>query len=138
MLHPLDPNGLVFAQPNRIWLDVARNLCCVVSDEDYAWALQWMWVATPNSTGKLFYATRMTSRGERRNVKLYMHKEILLRSGKQPTHFNQVLGDHEDRNTLNNRRYNLRWFSHVQNSRNRATPRRSTASALLQQSSEAV
>ncbi|WP_035670058.1 hypothetical protein [Bradyrhizobium liaoningense] len=92
----------------RIWLDDTRY--CVVDEIDFAWAKQWRWHATPNSTGRKFYATRMTrERGTRKQIKIFLHKEILKRSGKKARSVHHTIGDHDDGESLNNRRGNLFW-----------------------------
>lgn len=92
----------------EIWLDETKY--CAVDLEDYQWAKQWKWHATANSTGLKFYATRMTrERGTRKQVKIYMHKEILKRTKKRKISKHHSIGDHEDGDSLNNRRSNLSW-----------------------------
>lgn len=94
----------------RIWL--TGGLFCVVDAIDSEWALQWRWHATPNSTGKKFYATRMTrERGTRKNIKIYMHKEILRRSGKAQPSPNHTIGDHDNGESLHNWRNNIFWVT---------------------------
>jgi hypothetical protein len=95
-------------QECQIWLDDTKY--CVVDAVDYEWAKQWRWQATPNSRGLKFYATRMTrAPGTRKNIKVYLHKEILKRSGKRPRTVHHTIGDHDDGDSLNNRRSNLWW-----------------------------
>lgn len=96
-------------EPCEIWL--TENLFCVVDPEDYAWAKQWKWHYVRNSTGKKHYATRNTKRGGRggTNVKIYLHKEILERSGKKAPTPKHTIGDHQDGDSLNCRRANLEW-----------------------------
>ncbi len=48
-------------------------------------------------------------RGTRKQIKVYMHKEILKRSGKKPRTRAHTIGDHDDGESLNNRRGNLFW-----------------------------
>lgn len=92
----------------QIWLDDTKF--CVVDPIDFEWAKQWRWHATANSTGLKFYATRMTrERGTRKNIKIYLHKEILKRSGKRRLSREHSIGDHDDGDSLNNRRDNLSW-----------------------------
>lgn len=93
----------------QIWL--TDNLYCVVDEIDFAWAKQWKWHATANSTGKKFYATRNTRAiGDRgRQIKIYMHKDILLRSGKIQPSPKHTIGDHQDGESLHNWRDNLEW-----------------------------
>lgn len=92
----------------QIWLDDTKYV--VVDEIDYEWAKQWRWRATFNSTGKKFYATRNTrERGTRRQITVYMHKDILLRSGKRAPTKHHSIGDHDDGDSSNNRRGNLFW-----------------------------
>lgn len=101
----------------RIWLDDTKF--CVVDEIDFAWAKQWKWHATANSTGRKFYATRMT-RVAGKQKKIYMHKEILIRSGKKARSVHHTIGDHDDGDSLNNRRGNLFWATlKMNNSRHR-------------------
>ena len=94
--------------PCEIWL--TENIRCIVSPEDFEWARQWCWGVTWNSTKKKAYATRMTrERGTRKQVKIYLHKEILVRSGKVRPGPTYRMGDHQDGESLNNRRGNLEW-----------------------------
>lgn len=92
----------------QIWL--SDHHYCVVDPIDFAWAKQWKWGWTSNSTGKKFYATRNTrERGSRRQIKIYMHKEILKRAGKEPPTPRHTIGDHQDGESLHNLRDNLEW-----------------------------
>jgi len=92
----------------QIWLDDTKFV--VVDEVDFAWAKQWKWQATFNSTGRKFYATRNTKeRGTRKNIKIYMHKEILKRSGKRRLSVHHTIDDHDDGDSSNNRRGNLFW-----------------------------
>jgi hypothetical protein len=94
----------------QIWLDDTKFV--VVDQVDFEWAKKWRWHATFNSTGRKFYATRMTSVAGvtgRKQRKIYMHKEILRRSGKRPMTAAHTIGDHDDGDSANNRRGNLFW-----------------------------
>lgn len=93
---------------HQIWLDEHRYV--TVDAIDYEWAKRWKWHATLNSTGRKFYATRMTTvPGTRKQRKVYMHKEILKRSGKKALSVHHTIGDHDDGDSSNNRRGNLFW-----------------------------
>lgn len=101
----------------RIWLDDRGVLFCLVDEIDYAWATQWKWQATADRTGKKWYATRSTWQGGGR-IKIYLHKEIVARKGPQPSD-KHTIGDHQDGNSLDNRRDNLDWATLSMNRRNR-------------------
>jgi len=81
---------------NRIWLDKDCTICAVVSDEDYAWALQWRWQITWDRHKRKAYATRSTKTHGGRRIKYYLHKEILIRSLKLPPSPRHTMGDHGD------------------------------------------
>jgi len=98
----------------RIWLDSACTVCALVSFEDYEWAIQWKWQITWDRHKRKMYATRSTTTGEVRNgrkvrVKLYLHKEVLVRTMKLPPTARHTMGDHGDGDSLNCQRWNLEW-----------------------------
>jgi len=107
--------------PYRIWLDVANDIYATVSHEDYAWALQWSWQITWDRHKRKAYATRSTWEGQRR-VKLYLHKEILKRTGKLPPTKRHTMGDHGDGHSLHCERDNLEWATPSQNRRTARPP----------------
>ena len=100
------------AEPCQIWLDDTKYV--TVDAVDFEFAMQWKWHATFNSTGKKFYATRMT-RVNGKNVKVYLHKEILKRTGKRRRSVHHTIGDHLDGDSSNNCRSNLSWATIRQN-----------------------
>lgn len=102
----------------RLYLDAHCETYAIVDEEDYQWAVQSLWSITPNSTKKKYYATRMTrQRGENRQTKLYLHKEIMWRVGPPPT-YKHTMVDHLDGDSLNCRRSNLRWATPSENRAN--------------------
>jgi hypothetical protein len=102
---------------NRIWLDVEAGIFAIVSDEDYAWALQWCWQITWDRHKRKAYATRSTTHAGGRRLKIYLHKAVLSRSGKVQPGENFTMGDHQDGDSLNCRRNNLEWATPSQNRR---------------------
>jgi hypothetical protein len=101
----------------RIWLDVEAGIFATVSFEDYAWALQWKWQITWDRHKRKAYATRSTTIAGRRRIKLYLHKEILSRTGRLPPTERHTMGDHGDGQSLNCERWNLEWATPSQNRR---------------------
>ena len=78
-----------------------------VDDDDFEVLNQWKWCAQNTKTG--FYAARKDSTG----YYILMHRLILGLTDKS------IKGEHIDRNSLNNQRYNLRKATHAQNMSNR-------------------
>lgn len=121
MTDGFDPNTWPAPEPyRRVYLDASAELFAIVDEEDYAWAVQWLWSATPNSTKRKFYATRSTRlqgvAGPQ--VRIYLHKAILERTGLTPPSKKHSIGDHENGDSLDCRRDNLRWATHSMNSFN--------------------
>lgn len=106
----------VYLSPND------ESIFCVVSPEDFAWAQQWKWQFTWDRHRRKKYATRSTTYANQRRVKLYLHKQILERSGKEQPSPKHTIGDHGDGNSLNNRRDNIDWATHSMNAINRRKP----------------
>ena len=80
-----------------------------VSPEDYDRLMQWKWYAQWDARAKSFKAVRGCSK------RVLMHRDILGLT--DPS----VEVDHEDHDTLNNQRYNLRCATRSQNCMNRRT-----------------
>lgn len=105
-----------------IWLNPEASLWVVVSEEDFIWAQQWRWHATPNQSGSKHYATRVTTvsrKPKRKQIKIYLHKEILKRMGVKRRTKKHIMGDHRNGNSLDCQRGNLRYATCSMNNRNR-------------------
>jgi hypothetical protein len=113
-----DVEALDTNAPCRVFLDAACEIFCLVSAEDYAWVTQWRWKWNWDRTRTKRYAIR-TTRKDGRHVTIYMHKEILNRSGKKQPSEAHTIGDHQDGESLNNQRDNLEWATISQNRKNR-------------------
>lgn len=100
-------------------IHLTRGRVALVDDGDYESLIRHKWQAHWN--GSNWYARRATSvAGVRMQVQ--MHRQILGITDPK------IEVDHRDNDGLNNRRYNLRTCTHVQNMRN--TPSRGNASGL--------
>lgn len=105
-----------------IWIHPDAGLFVLVSEEDYQWAIQWRWHPTPNQSGSKFYATRVTTltrKPKRKDIKIYLHKEILKRMGVRRRSKKHFMGDHKNGNSLDCQRDNLRYATNSMNNKNR-------------------
>lgn len=95
-------------------IPLTRGLNAIVDASDYEWLTQWNWFS--QSVDGRFYAARATNRKEGRKI-LYMHRVITEEQGEET--------DHHNRNTLDNRKLNLRPCTSSQNKGN--LPKRQSA-----------
>jgi len=106
VIQPQDPSYRV--------IPLTKGQNALIDTGDYDWLNQWNWHALSTPTG--FYAARNSKRGEGGGHTILMHRALLKLKGKQE-------GDHENWNTLDNRRFNIRRATHSQNKAH--TPKRS-------------
>ncbi len=92
-------------------IQLTQGQVTTVDPKEYARLSQFKWHAWWNVNGKCFYAVR-TLELDGKKTTSYMHREI-MRAPKG------VQVDHEDHDTLNNQRYNLRCASCSENGCNR-------------------
>jgi hypothetical protein len=104
----LDPRTFPVLSETPTRLYVGDDVSCLLDWEDYLWAVQWRWSVTPSRSTHKLYITRMT-RVQGRQVKLYLHKEILRRKQPVPPSPQHTIADHRDSDSLHNTRSNLRW-----------------------------
>lgn len=102
-------------------IPLTKGQIAIVDDEDYSYLAQWKWHAV-RAGQNTFYAARsakLDCNGKRPLI--WMHRVILdAPSG--------VEVDHRNRNTLDNRRLNLRLATHSENGRNCGVQRRRAGS----------
>lgn len=106
---------------HRVYGDNNASTWCVVDEEDYSWAVRWCWSINrphPNRNGKKQYYRRSRSQGGLYIKPIYLHVEIMKRTGKQRPTAEHTLVDHKDGNEWNCRRSNLRWVTPVGNRKN--------------------
>ena len=121
MMDPFDPNTWDWRDPVfRMYAGRQAAYACFVDEDDYKHFTQWLWEPHINK-GKIYFRRSLTERpnGVRKNTSLYLHVEIMKRSGFLPLTEAHEIVDHLDGDTLNNRRVNLRWATRQQNNRNR-------------------
>jgi hypothetical protein len=114
VLPPLEPT-------RRIWLDDHERRCAVVDREDYDHFARWLWSAKPSRGLRKWYAFRSQRpvvNGVTRSPSVYLHVEILRRSGVKPPSPLHTIADHRNGNSLDCRKSNLRWATHSMNRRN--------------------
>lgn len=131
MLDPFDLEEwpLPALGPCRIYGDDRALIWALVSPEDYQWALQWRW-SPIRRPGRQVYLRRnaepptmrlagsgIVVRGAQSTV--YLHVEIMKRTGRPAPCGEHKLVDHRDLDSLNCTRHNLRWATYSINNRNR-------------------
>lgn len=106
----------------RIYLNTELSEWALVSEEDYPWASLHCWCLKV-SRGWKKHARRAVgtnANGERiKTVSLYLHVEVMKRTGCLPPCEAHSLVDHLNGDGLDCRRNNLRWATHSMNVRNK-------------------
>ncbi len=99
-------------EPTRVQvIGLTQGQFTIVDIEDYEWLNQWVWCAHFNRSSRAFYATRNVYENGKQ-IYLSMARAILdAKPGE--------IVDHVNRNTLDNRRANLRVVTSNQSNRNR-------------------
>lgn len=98
-------------------LYIGADIFIVIDEEDYVWASAWRWNIKRSKNGKKLYACRTSSYGGR-DISVFLHKEIALRSRGNPPTSCHIIADHMDGNSQNCRRGNLRWATPSMNRQN--------------------
>jgi hypothetical protein len=100
--------------PTIRYIPLTRSKYAIVNASDYEWLMQWNWFAHRLRKTEIYYAVRMEGRRL-----IYMHRRILGDDYPET--------DHENRNTLDNRRENLRRCERKDNQANRIKNKRNTS-----------
>lgn len=112
VIQPLD-------KPFR-YIPLTQGQTAIVDVEDFEWLNKWNWYAAYMPNIKSFYATRGENAPEKSVRTIRMHQEILSCKKEEKV-------DHENRNTLDNRRVNLRRCNGSQNNYNTGLTSRNTS-----------
>lgn len=99
---------------------LTRGLKAIVDDEDFENLNQHNWQSIPNKNNNKFYAVRAIYAGNKKQKRIWMHKEIMQTPDGTDT-------DHIDGNGLNNCRSNLRQCTRTQNLGNQPKNRKSAS-----------
>lgn len=99
---------------------LSRGLSALVDDEDFEVVARWKWYAIENRSNGVFYAARQQRGADGKQHTIRMHRFLLGAS-------DEIEVDHENRDTLNNCRYNLRIATREQNMHNQGMRRTNTS-----------
>lgn len=111
----------------RIYLKNDATLWVVVDRIDFTFFSKWKWSWSSTPRGKLYaqrsiggnsYTLGDGSKARGQSRSLYLHRAIQIRTGRiQPTPEHKIV-DHRDGNSLDCRRFNLRWSTVSMNNEN--------------------
>jgi hypothetical protein len=93
--------------PSIAYVELTKGLYALVDREDADALCQWNWKASSNG-----YATRLQNVGDSKQITISMHRVLC---------WSLEFVDHVNRNTMDNRKSNLRAATMAQNARNRKT-----------------
>lgn len=117
-----DPNswGSSSTHEFRIYGDDSAQTWALVDEDDYHHFVRWRWNPKPNKNGALYL--RRAAGGSRRKgdprdpvYTVYLHVEIMIRTGISQPSAKHALVDHKNGNSLDCRRENLRWATPREN-----------------------
>lgn len=99
------------------YVELTHDQVCVVDEVDATWIKSWCWHASPAANKRGWYARRACKNALGRWSKVDMHRLILsLKIGRDLLAVEEV--DHINRNSLDNRRENLRIANRLENTWN--------------------
>lgn len=100
--------------PQKYLIPLTKGLNAIVDPEDFEILNAYSWQAVWNENNRSYYAKRRGTKADGHHRKLSMSREIL---GLQFS--DGLFADHENHDTLDNRKANLRISTRVQNASNR-------------------
>lgn len=103
------------------FINISQNLVCQVDDDLFESLNQFKWFAYWNKDTQSYYAGRMTRDENGKRYFLSMHRQILGFERGDPD------VDHQNHDTLDNRKQNLRPATQGQNSGNRRKSKNNTS-----------
>lgn len=124
-LDPFDPrNWNLSTHEYRIYGDSNATIYSVVDEDDYLYFNKWRWLPKQSRCRvNKFYLRRAKTTWKNgikgKTLNLYLHIEIMKRTGIVPPSKAHCLIDHRDGNSLNCRKSNLRWATHAMNVKNK-------------------
>jgi HNH endonuclease len=92
-------------------ITLTKGFVAIVDDEDFEFVSQWKWNSHPNKAGQI-YAARLQRISKNKRIRIFMHHLIHGRK-------DGFIVDHENGNSLDNRKNNLRHANRSQNMWNR-------------------
>jgi hypothetical protein len=98
-------------------IELTKGYEAIVSDEDYDWLNQWSWCVSVDKNGNYPRPVRKEN-----GKKIYMYRQIMGVLDES-----EVEVDHKNKNTLDNRRLNLRKCTKGQNQRNGSSHKSSSS-----------
>jgi len=104
-----------------LYLDDRAEEFVLLDEQDYWWACQWRWHCNKargrnkSRAGKKRYPCRSQSNGRLYKPKLYLHVQIMLRTGILPPSPEHTIVDHRNGNEFDCQRMNLRWATPTMN-----------------------
>lgn len=101
--------AIILSEKQEVWT--------LVDAADYAWLVEFNWNVWWSGRARWQLYAKRNIGADRATVR--MHREILKRADPRPTFEMAMLhGDHENGQTLDNRRRNLRWLTPAENRQN--------------------